>query len=210
MRIIYLHGFASGPSSRKAQFFRQKLEAAGFSVSIPALDGGDFSTLTISGQLRILEEETQKQPVILMGSSMGGYLASLYAARYSEVAKLILLAPAFGFHERWPKMIGEKAFQAWQDTGWLEVFHYVDQKPRQLGWQMAEDAKLWEAEPDFRQPALIFQGRNDTVVPPPVVRRFALSHSNVRLIEYDAGHELTEVMDEMWAETAKFLEVAAK
>ena len=41
-RIVYLHGFASGPASSKALFFRQRLEAAGALVDAPDLAAGDF------------------------------------------------------------------------------------------------------------------------------------------------------------------------
>src|SRR5262249_42588742 len=100
-RILYLHGFASGPSSSKAQFFKRRLEAEGATVEIPALDGGDFENLTITGQLEIIQKTADGGPVSLMGSSMGGYLAAIYAWIHPEVAKLVLLAPAFGFARRW-------------------------------------------------------------------------------------------------------------
>ena len=80
MRIIYLHGFASGPGSRKAQVFRARFEEAGVSVAVPHLDGGNFFSLTISGQYDILSREANGEPVVLVGSSMGGYLAALYAS----------------------------------------------------------------------------------------------------------------------------------
>src|SRR5690348_17748458 len=53
-----------------------------------------FEHLTISGQLGVLERTLQNEPVRLIGSSMGGYLAALYAARHPEVDRLVLLAPA--------------------------------------------------------------------------------------------------------------------
>ena len=75
-RIIYLHGFASSPHSRKAQYFHDQFAANGITMLTPALDGGDFEGLTISGQLAILESTIQDlgaaPPVTLMGSSMGG------------------------------------------------------------------------------------------------------------------------------------------
>lgn len=206
MRIIYLHGFASSPASRKAQVFASRLAGAGASVSVPALDGGDFEHLTISGQYAILRREAAGGKVTLIGSSMGGYLAALYASKHpDEVERLVLLAPAFHFHTRWPLMLGEEKFAAWRETGVLSVFHYADLKERNVGWQLAEDAANWDAEPDFKQPALIFHGSNDPVVPVRFSQTFAASHPNVDLHVFDTGHELTEVIDEMWELTARFL-----
>lgn len=207
MRIIYLHGFASGPGSRKAQVFRARFEESGVAVSVPQLDAGFFFGLTISGQFEILTREANGEPVVLMGSSMGGYLAALYAARHPEVEKLVLLAPAFGFQNRWPGMLGEEKFRAWEETGELEIFHYGDQAPRKVGWQLAADAKNWEPVPDVSQPTLLFHGTNDNVVPIAASEAYAATHPNVTLKTFDAGHELTEVIDEMWQHTARFLAI---
>ena len=202
MRIIYLHGFASGPESRKAQVFRARVEK-----TVPRLDSGFFFNLTISGQYDVLSREANGEPVVLMGSSMGGYLAALYASRHPEVEKLVLLAPAFGFQNRWAAMLGEEKFRAWEETGELEVFHYADNAPRKVGWQLAVDAKNWELVPHFTQPALIFHGTNDPTVPIATSEDYAASHPNVTLEKFDAGHELTEVIDEMWERTARFLKI---
>ena len=208
MRIIYLHGFASGPGSRKAQVFRARFEDAGVEVAVPHLDGGNFFDLSISGQYSILEREAKGEPVVLMGSSMGGYLAALYAARHPEVEKLVLLAPAFGFQERWPHMLGAEKFKEWEESGELEVFHYGTKAMAKVGWQLAADAKRWEAIPEFKQPALIFHGSNDPVVPLASSEAYAATHFNVAFERFDAGHELTEVIDEMWEMMARFLGIA--
>jgi pimeloyl-ACP methyl ester carboxylesterase len=178
-------------------------------VAVPALDAGNFFTLTISGQYEILAREANGEPVVLVGSSMGGYLASLYAARHPEVEKLVLLAPAFGFKDRWPAMLGPEKFSDWERTGELEVFHYGDKAPRKVGWQLAADSAAWEAVPSFTQPALIFHGRNDTTVPLASSQAFAAAHPNATLEVFDAGHELTEVLEPMWERAARFLGLPA-
>ena len=48
--VLYLHGFASGPGSKKACYFRDALQSAGLSVEVPDLAQADFPHLTISGQ----------------------------------------------------------------------------------------------------------------------------------------------------------------
>ena len=103
-RFVYLHGFASGALSRKARCFRERLAAAGHTLEVPDLSGGDFESLTVGSQLRIVEETVHGGPVTLIGSSMGGYLAALYASRHPEVEKLLLLAPAFSIR---PALAGD-------------------------------------------------------------------------------------------------------
>jgi len=39
-----------------------------------------------------------------------------------------------------------------------------------------------------------------------VSERFAASHPNVKLRLLDSGHELMDVLDEMWQDTREFLE----
>ena len=95
MRILYLHGFASGPTSQKARFFRDRFAEKGITLEIPELDGGDFEHLTIGRQLLIIENLAAGGPVSLIGSSMGGYLAALYASLHPETLKLVMMAPAF-------------------------------------------------------------------------------------------------------------------
>ena len=86
--LVYLHGFASGRQSSKARYFQQLLEAAGIAVEVPDLADGDFESLTITGQLAVIDRVAAARPLDLMGSSLGGYLAALYAARHAEVRRV--------------------------------------------------------------------------------------------------------------------------
>ena len=200
MNLIYLHGFASGPQSSKAQFFRRRFEELGIAMQIPDLSEGNFEGLTISGQLRVIESTAGGHDVCLIGSSMGGYLAALYAARHLEVKKLVLLAPAFGFARRWPLMLGEEKVAEWRRTGWLPVYHYGDKMERRVGYKLLEDAERYEDYPDVSQPALVFHGRKDDVVPVEYSEEFAARHPQVTLRVMESGHELVDVMEEMWGE----------
>ncbi len=205
MRVIYLHGFASGPQSSKAQFFRAKLSECGAEVTIPALDGGHFETLTITGQLQVIDQAVAGRPAILMGSSMGGYLAALYAARHAEVEKLVLLAPAFQFPQRWRQRYSEDELARWKREGSAPVFHYGHKEERMLGYQLMEDSQLYEGEPNFTQPGLIFHGTRDTVVPAEVSQSFVAHRGNVDLHLLDSGHELIDVLEPMWQTMRGFL-----
>jgi len=204
-RFIYLHGFASSPSSRKARFFEERFGELGIALEIPDLAEGNFRNLTLTGQLKVMERVCRDQHVSLIGSSMGGYLAALYAARHSEVQKLVLLAPAFSFASRWPETLGEAAMEQWKRTNTLEVFHYSENRVAELGYQLIEDAQQYEPYPDFKQPALIFQGRQDTIVLPGYAVKFAATHPNADLRLVDSDHDLVNVLDEMWRGAEKFL-----
>lgn len=203
-RIIYLHGFASSPLSKKARFFSQRFAELGIGLAIPDLAEGQFERLTITGQLQVIERAARGEPVCLLGSSMGGYLAALYAARHPEVEKLMLMAPAFSFPTRWPETLGQEAMERWRSTGVLKLFHYGEGREMDLGYQLLEDAQRYELYPAFGQPALIFHGNADTVVPPEYSVKFAERHPNAKLRLMNSDHELINVLDEMWMETEEF------
>lgn len=205
IRIVYLHGFASGPQSSKARYFGTLLEGAGARVDVPDLADGDFEHLTITGQLAVIDRVVGSDPASLIGSSLGGYLAALYAARHPLVERVVLLAPAFGFAQRWPERLGPAEVASWRRTGAIEVFHYADNRNRKLGYQLLTDGQRFEAYPDFPQPALIFHGSHDDAVPVNYSEEFAAAHPNAALEVLDAGHDLLNVLDYMAPKILRFL-----
>ena len=204
-RFIYLHGFASGAGSRKANFFRQKLFDSGVSLEIPDLTARDFENLTIGRQLNVIQSLIQEEPAILIGSSMGGYLAALYAARHHSIQRLLLLAPAFRFAGHWRETIGSSALEKWKQDGVLPVYHHTEKRLRNLRYGIVDESALWEEEPGFPQPALIFHGTEDAVVPVQFSEEYASDRDNVKLITLKSGHELTDVLEDIWAASRDFL-----
>ncbi len=204
-RVLYLHGFASSPASRKARFFAEKLAALGFSVEVPDLAEGNFKGLTISKQLELVERLGRRERVIVIGSSLGGYLAALYAARHPEVDRVILLAPALRFHALWTHEFGLARLRLWREKGSIPVFHYGAGNHQLIGYQLMEDAGQFEPDPQFSQPCLLFHGVHDPLVPIAQSLEFSAIRPNVRLIGLDSGHELTDVLDKIWDESERFL-----
>lgn len=204
-RVIYLHGFASGPLSRKAAFFRDQLASFGIELETPELAEGNFRELTLSQQLRVVERVVRGESVQIIGSSMGGYIAALYAASHPEVEKLVLLAPAFNFHERWTSSLGVEKLREWREKGEIPVYHYAKGRDVPIGYQLIEDARQYEPFPEFSQPCLIFHGIQDTVVPVNYSEQMARARQNVRLVLLDSGHELTDVLGTIWRESKAFL-----
>jgi pimeloyl-ACP methyl ester carboxylesterase len=198
MRHIYLHGFASGPLSHKAQFFREKLESLGIALEIPALDEGDFEHLTITRQLELISALLDNEPAVLIGSSMGGYLAALYASRHREVERLVLLAPAFGFGDRWAEVFGADKIAEWRAKGFAEVYHYATRDMRRLAVGLLDDASRHNGYPNCAQPAMIFHGVRDSVVPIQASEAWIKANPAAQLVRVDSGHELLDVLDVIW------------
>ena len=81
--MVYLHGFASGPGSTKARFFHARFAELGVALDVPDL-APDFTHTTMSGQLAAVDGILARGPAVLLGSSLGGYLAALAAARHPD------------------------------------------------------------------------------------------------------------------------------
>ena len=205
-RLIYLHGFASGPQSSKGQFFRQRFAEMGRPVELPDLTQGDFEHTTLTQQLAFLDTLVGNGPAILLGSSLGGYLAALFAANHRQrVPGVVLLAPAFGFARRWAESLGEQTMREWRERGWRSVYHYGEKQERRIGYGLLGDGLQYEEFPEVRQPALVLHGRRDQSVDHRLSVRFAEGHPNVELILYDSDHQLLDVLEPMWERVGDFV-----
>jgi pimeloyl-ACP methyl ester carboxylesterase len=206
MRFLYLHGFASSAASRKARFFSDKLHERG--IRLECLDlAPDFENLTISGQLAVLDKAARGEQVALIGSSLGGYLAALYAAKHPDsVKRLVLLAPAFEFYQLWEKELGPVKLREWREKRTMPVYHFGQGRQASVGFQLMEDAVRYPGFPDFRQPCLLLHGLGDEAVPFESSARFVAKHlDHAQLIPLDSGHELTDVLNEIWKASEHFL-----
>lgn len=204
---LYLHGFASGPLSTKAQFFRARMAEHGVALDIPDL-APDFTHMTISSQLGIIADALAgRVPEIVLGSSLGGYLAALVATQQPQAVRaLVVFAPAVDFANRWETRLGSAAMAAWRTEGTTEVFHYGRDRNEPLSIALLDDARRYPGVPDPRVPTLVFAGRHDDAVPLDAVERFAAARPERELVVYDSGHELTDVLEPMWDRTRAFLQ----
>jgi hypothetical protein len=204
-RLAYLHGFASGTASTKAFYFRARLADLGVDLAVPDL-ARDFRRMTVGSELAVVEQLLADGPMILIGSSLGGYVAALAAERHPElVPGLVLLAPAFGFVERWEARLGEETVARWRREGTLQVFHYGKGREDALGIELLDEGSAHPALPDPPCPALVFAGRRDASVPLAAIEPFAEARAGRELVVLDAGHELTEVLEPIWQLTRGFL-----
>jgi len=90
--LIWCHGSLSQPWGTKSKTLADIALNAG--LTMDALDFQDLEQADQRVERLVSTLENTTKPVILAGSSMGGYVAST-AAKHIEVAGLFLLAPAF-------------------------------------------------------------------------------------------------------------------
>ncbi len=91
MKVLFSHGKESGPWGSKIKRLAEQAEAQGFEVdSIDYTDTLD-PDVRVARLINVLKHE--QQDIILVGSSMGGYV-SLVASAQVAVKGVFLLAPA--------------------------------------------------------------------------------------------------------------------
>jgi len=213
MRALYLHGFASSSKSTKAGYFADRLRVHGVELECPDFNEPDFRTVTMTrmlGQLEAVLARSQ-QPATLIGSSLGGTLAVLGAARFGRrVNRLILMAPAVMFAKPGHHLLAPERVRAWRDRGSLSFFHYAYNEERLLDFAFYEDSLTYDAfGAVFQHPTIIFQGRHDRSVDPKMVESFAASRPNASLTLLEDDHQLIASLPVMWDQTARFLGLSA-
>ena len=195
--FIYLHGFASGPNSNKACVFKNRFEELNIPLHVPDLQEGDFENLTLSRQVKLVQniiDAEKHKSFALIGSSMGGYLASLLAQNRESVKALYLMAPGFNFLNRWIKKLNleEKLYK----TNLIPVFHYRYNKEVFLNTHLFQDAEIWESLPLERNiPTNIVHGLHDDTVNIQESRNFVSKHPWCQLRELDSDHGLLSSVD---------------
>ncbi len=216
MHVVYLHGFTSSPDSSKARYLRDRLARVGIDLHVPDFNQPEFRTLTVTRMLGQLDETVgalTPGPIVLVGSSLGGYVALHAAARRAKAApdgrpitRLVLLAPALDFGSGRDASLSAAEVDEWRRTGWRNVFHHAHGHVAPVHYALWDDASGRDAFEAAREiPTLIFQGRRDEVVRPEAAEAYAATQPNVTLCLLDDDHQLGRHLDQVWAKTAAFL-----
>jgi uncharacterized protein len=209
-RAIYLHGFASSPRSGKASYFAERFRDHGIELECPDFNQPDFESLTISRMVEQLHERLASDgdgSSTLIGSSLGGTLAILTAARSPRlVDRLMLLAPAVMFAKPGHHLLPPDRVDEWRRAGTLPFFHYAHNADRLLGFGFYEDSLGHDAfGAVFDQPTLIVQGVRDTSVDPGMVAQFAATRPNVTLSLLEDDHQLLHSLPRIWDAVKPFM-----
>src|SRR5262249_50044676 len=98
-----------------------------------------------------------------------------------------------------------EAIAEWRRSGWLPVYHYGENRQLRVHYGLLEEAEQYEDYPVVAQPALIYHGRDDDVVPSDYSEEFAARNPSTELHVVDSGHDLLNVLEETWPAAKAFL-----
>ena len=209
--VFYLHGFASSSKSTKGEYLANRFRPHGIALRCPDFNEPDFRTLTLTRMLGQLERELKSvdAPATLIGSSLGGTLAILAAAKLTAaIDRLVLLAPAVMFAKPGHHLLPPERVAEWRAQGTLPFFHYAYGEERPLNYAFYEDSLQYDAfGAKMPQPALTFQGLHDASVDHRTVEAFARARPNVTLSLLEDDHQLIASLPAIWDGIAFFLEL---
>ena len=214
--FVWLGGFKSDMEGTKAQAmvsFAKKLGCASlrFDYSGHGASGGKFVEGTISRwlseSLAVVQSKTQG-PQILVGSSMGGWIALRLAQQLKKLnqskrlAGLLLIAPAPDFtFELMEPAFSEAHKQELETRGYIEEPSEYSNEPNIITKTLIEDGRknlVLNSDLSFSVPVRILQGMLDPDVPHAHSQKLmeAMPHDNVTLtLIKDGDHRLSRDQD---------------
>lgn len=209
--VVFCGGFKSDMTGTKAMALEVAAQTRGtaftrFDYFGHGQSDGRFAEGTIGrwkeDTLAILDQVCQG-PQVIVGSSMGGWLATLAAlARPEKVAGLVLIAPALDFTEdlMWAKMNDNQRAILLRDGILREPSEYSDE-PYEYTLQLITDGRthgLLKTGIVFDKPVRILQGMRDPDVPwehaMKTLEAFQGDDARLTLIK-DGDHRLSRPQD---------------
>jgi pimeloyl-ACP methyl ester carboxylesterase len=201
---MFLPGYASDMEGAKALALdglaeRRGLAMLRFDYSGTGSSGGKFEEGTLAGwlgeALHMLDNFTQ-EPVILVGSSMGGWIAlHLALQRPDRIAALVGIAAAPDFTE-WGYSEAEKA--ELQRSGRLEQPNPYGPEPHVTTlrfWKSGQELRLLDSVIAVECPVRLVHGDSDSEVPLEIAMKTMerLRSADVQLLVLKGGsHRLSE------------------
>jgi pimeloyl-ACP methyl ester carboxylesterase len=219
--FLYLHGFGSEQSGEKADFFRSRALAAGFSFCSfdfqgHGRSGGAMRDLTLTRNLEdvarvhAMLRDRGHGRLILTGSSMGGGTALWYSLLHpDEIVAGLHIAPALEMERGLLAWAGPERARSWQETG--RLLYQSELVSTELGWGLIEDLRAHPLDAllaGYRTPCLLLQGKRDATVSWKSVLDFAVRCACEEIdlhLFADGDHRLTDRKDRLWELMTEFL-----
>ena len=209
--VLWLGGFGSDMTGTKAEALAGWAERRGrrflaFDYFGHGASDGVFERGTITrwrGDALAVMDRLTDGPLVLAGSSMGGWLACLAAlARPTRVAGLVLIAPAADFAEKLlePRLSPEARVALAEQGVWRPISEDGAQA-LPISRDLIEDGARWSILPGpvpIKAPVRILQGGADSEVPWPHALELANAFESrdvVFTLIRDGDHRLSRPAD---------------
>jgi pimeloyl-ACP methyl ester carboxylesterase len=208
--VLWLGGFRSDMGGSKAQALADWAQAKGRSyLRFDYFGHGESSGAFVDGTigrwradaLAVIDALTTG-PLVLVGSSMGGWIACLAAlARPERIKAVVLVAPAADFTDKLiePELDDDARAAIDRDGVWIRESDYGDGDP--ITRQLLQEGRAWSILPgpvEITAPLRVLQGLADPDVPWRHAFNLALSWAGedvVFSLIRDGDHRLSRPQD---------------
>ncbi len=209
--LVFLHGLF-GSLSNFAPLVEYFSRCASVYVPLLPIYSMPLKEATVEGLVNYIHDflaQLNLPPVVLIGNSLGGHIALLYALRYPEHTRALILTGSSGLYERtlgteYPRrndyqFIRERAQMTFYDPSFVtdelvqEVYEAVNNRESALRIisfsRSAMRSNLRHELPAIQQPVCLIWGRQDRITPPEVAEEFhqLLPNSELHFIDR-CGH----------------------
>lgn len=178
--VLLIHGFAGGVyDSESLQYqLTPNFELDVYTFTLPGHDRNLETNISYKDWIKSAEEHVELliekgyKSIYVIGHSMGGVLATHVANKYKEIKKVVLVAPAFQYLDKDPKVVDKIDSLVKNAPSIVKTYKAKEILSRMLKVSIPmviEFTKLVEIsqkEPiDIKIPILIIQGMSDDIVP---------------------------------------------
>lgn len=195
LKTLYLHGFLSSGNSYKAQWL-EKQNASSASRPLGEMFCPTYSQRALDAGLRSIDAtlaqwHKQQSRILLIGSSLGGYLVQHYAHKYA--VPYVMINPALNPLSLFSDYLGRHTNPY---TG--EVITVDEAFCRVL-----EDLQVPRLNPDI--PSLLLADMEDEVVDIPFAYKRYKEQPEARSVLFPGGDHAFQHLPEAWGEIQRFI-----
>ncbi|MHA2365528.1 MAG: YqiA/YcfP family alpha/beta fold hydrolase [Candidatus Hodarchaeales archaeon] len=218
LAFIYLHGLLSSSKSKKGLFLKDELSSFGnFYTPDFYPQQKEFEQMTINYLLDKIDVwvDWDDAPVVLIGSSFGGLMATRFiqtTKKEGKIVGLILLAPALNYYKILKDYREKNILDEWKKKGYLFVDHPAWQTKTKWSWKFVEDLKQnhHPMNEPITIPTLLLHGTNDDIISVNNSQQFVARQSEQGVhwdVYYLPGgnHQLSNVLREVKEEIIQFI-----
>ena len=212
--IIYLHGLGSGPGSQKGVLVRDHFRALGCSVSLPSITVPNLERLSPLKAIQVVRDEIvarKGEPLVLMGSSFGAFIAIHSVDGMSpndrvHIKRIVLLAPVFNPWDATSGLLTPERERVWRERGVAPVLDLESGREVPVHYRFVQELKgLDSKDLKLPVPTLILHGNQDEVVPVAQSKDFAGKRPGIVLELVDDAHQLLKDPQKMLESIERFI-----